>query len=211
MFGAEISIMEYFTEQNIELFLERFRSLGPLPGILLTFLKSFVPPLPTIVIVGANAAIYGLWPGFLYSWIGLVTGSLLTFWLIRKASDTLFIRRWAAKPKVQKAMVWAQRNGFSFVFLLSLLPIGPFVVINMAAGLTRMRTVPFAAAVVLGKGVMVFCISYIGTHLADFIHQPVELIGVALFIAASLWLNRKFQAYFTSLAAVTPESAETIE
>ncbi|WP_339159935.1 TVP38/TMEM64 family protein [Paenibacillus sp. FSL W8-0186] len=211
MFGADISIMEYFTEQNIELFLERFRSLGPLPGILLTFLKSFVPPLPTIVIVGANAAIYGLWLGFLYSWIGLVTGSLLTFWLIRKASDTPFIRRWAAKPKVQKAMLWAQRNGFSFVFLLSLLPIGPFVVINMAAGLTRMRTVPFAAAIILGKGVMVFCISYIGTHLSDFIHQPVEFIGVALFIAASLWLNRKFQAYFTSLAAVAPESADNMK
>ncbi|WHX47003.1 TVP38/TMEM64 family protein [Paenibacillus woosongensis] len=198
--------MEYFTEQNIELYLERFRSLGPLPGIMLTFLKSFVPPLPTIVIIGANAAIYGLWLGFLYSWIGLVMGSLLTFWLIRKASDTPFIRRWAAKPKVQKAMVWAQRNGFSFVFLLSLLPIGPFVVINMAAGLTRLRTVPFAAAVVLGKGVMVFCISYIGTHLSDFIHQPVELIGVALFIAASLWLNRKIQAYFTSLAAVSADN-----
>lgn len=81
-------MMDYFTEQNIELFLERFRSLGPLPGILLTFLKSFVPPLPTIVIVGANAAIYGMWLGFLYSWIGLVSGSLLTFLLIRKAAET---------------------------------------------------------------------------------------------------------------------------
>lgn len=211
MFGAEINIMEYFTEQNIELFLERFRSLGPLPGVLLTFLKSFVPPLPTIVIVGANAAIYGLWLGFLYSWIGLVTGSLLTFWLIRKASDTRYIRRWAAKPKVRKAMLWAQRNGFSFVFLLSMLPIGPFVVINMAAGLTRMPTVSFAAGVALGKGVMVFCVSYIGTHLSDFIHQPVKFIGVALFIAASLWLNRRLQAYFSSSAAVTPEPADTME
>lgn len=54
MFGADICIMEYFTEQNIELYLERFRSLGPLPGIMLTFLKSFVPPLPTIVIIGAT-------------------------------------------------------------------------------------------------------------------------------------------------------------
>ncbi|MGN7356736.1 TVP38/TMEM64 family protein [Paenibacillus sp. SAF-054] len=211
MFGTEISIMDSLTEQNIELFLERFRSLGPLPGVLLTFMKSFVPPLPTLVIVGANAAIYGLWLGFLYSWIGLVTGSLLTFWLIRKASDTPFIQRWAVKPKVRKAMVWAQRNGFSFVFLLSMLPIGPFVVINMAAGLTRMRAGSFAAAVALGKGVMVFCVSYIGTHLSDFIEQPAKFIGVALFIAASLWLNQRLQAYFTSAAAVAPEPADTME
>ncbi|MBJ9990603.1 TVP38/TMEM64 family protein [Paenibacillus sp. S28] len=211
MLGAEISIMEYFTEQNIELLLERFRSLGPLPGILLTFLKSFVPPLPTIMIVGANAAIYGLWLGFLYSWIGLVTGSFLTFWLFRKASDTPFIQRWAVRPKVRMAMVWAQRNGFSFVFLLSMLPIGPFVVINMAAGLTRMPTVSFAAAVTLGKGAMVFCVSYIGMHLSDFIAQPVKLIGVALFIAASIWLNRRLQAYFTSSAAVASEPSNTME
>lgn len=208
MLDAELSIMDYFTEQNIQLFLDRFRSLGPLPGILLTFMKSFVPPLPTIIIVGANAAIYGMWQGFLYSWIGLVAGSLLTFLLIRKAAGSALIRRWAEKPKVQKAMVWARKNGFSFVFLLSMLPVGPFVVINMAAGLTRMPVRTFAAAVALGKAVMVFCVSYIGTHLSDFVDQPAKFLGVALFIAASLWLNRKLQAYFTSLAVAAAEPAE---
>lgn len=208
MLDAELSIMDYFTEQNIQLFLDRFRSLGPLPGILLTFMKSFVPPLPTIIIVGANAAIYGMWQGFLYSWIGLVAGSLLTFLLIRKAAGSSLIRRWAKKPKVQKAMVWARKNGFSFVFLLSMLPVGPFVVINMAAGLTRMPVRTFAAAVALGKAVMVFCVSYIGTHLSDFVNQPAKFLGVALFIAASLWLNRKLQAYFTAAAVAAAEPAE---
>lgn len=208
MLDAELSIMDYFTEQNIQLFLDRFRSLGPLPGILLTFMKSFVPPLPTIIIVGANAAIYGMWQGFLYSWIGLVAGSLLTFLLIRKAAGSALIRRWAEKPKVQKAMVWARKNGFSFVFLLSMLPVGPFVVINMAAGLTRMPVRTFAAAVALGKAVMVFCVSYIGTHLSDFVDQPAKFLGVALFITASLWLNRKLQAYFTSVAVAAAEPAE---
>ncbi|MEF2967478.1 TVP38/TMEM64 family protein [Paenibacillus sp. M1] len=207
MFVAELGIMDYFAEQNIELFLERFRSLGPLPGILLTFLKSFIPPLPTIVIVGANAAIYGMWPGFIYSWLGLVSGSLLTFLIIRKVAGAPFMQRWALKPKVQKAMVWARKNGFSFVFLLSMLPVGPFVVINMAAGLTRMPIASFAAAVTLGKAVMVFCVSYIGTHLSDFVEQPLKLLGVALFISASLWLNRKLQSYFTSAGTVA-EPAE---
>ncbi|RCX16478.1 putative membrane protein YdjX (TVP38/TMEM64 family) [Fontibacillus phaseoli] len=208
MLDAELSIMDYFTEQHFQLFLDRFRSLGPLPGILLTFMKSFVPPLPTIVIVGANAAIYGMWQGFLYSWIGLVAGSLLTFMLIRKAAGTSLIRRWAEKPKVQKAMVWARKNGFSFVFLLSMLPVGPFVVINMAAGLTRMQVSTFATAVALGKAVMVFCVSYIGTHLSDFLDQPAKFLGVALFIAVSLWLNRKLQAYFTAVAAPAAGPAE---
>ena len=66
MTPAAMDIMSYITEENIRFWLEKFRSLGPLPGILLTFMKSFVPPLPTLLIVGVNGAVYGLWAGFLY-------------------------------------------------------------------------------------------------------------------------------------------------
>ncbi|MBU5671670.1 TVP38/TMEM64 family protein [Paenibacillus brevis] len=198
MLGTELSLMDYFTEQQLEAFLEAFRSLGPLPGILLTFMKSFIPPLPTLVIVGANAAIYGMWAGFLYSWIGLVSGCLITFLFFRWAAGTPYMQRWATKPKVRKLMNWAQKNGFNFVFLLSMLPVGPFVLVNMAAGLTRMQITSFAVAVALGKAVMVFCVSYIGTNLTDFMEQPLKLAGVALFIGASIWMNRRLQAYFTA-------------
>lgn len=64
MTTAALDIMSYITEENIRFWLEKFRSLGPLPGILLTFMKSFVPPLPTLLIVGVNGAVYGLWAGF---------------------------------------------------------------------------------------------------------------------------------------------------
>jgi len=60
-------ILSNITEENLTNALERYRDFGPLPGIALTFMKSFVPPLPTILIVGVNAAVYGLWLGFLYS------------------------------------------------------------------------------------------------------------------------------------------------
>ncbi|MEK4512782.1 TVP38/TMEM64 family protein [Paenibacillus anaericanus] len=205
MNGA-LDIMDYLTEQNLELLLLKYRSMGPLPGIFLTFMKSFIPPLPTILIVGANAAIYGMWMGFLYSLFGLVAGCMVTFLIIRRVATSSFLQRWERKPKIQKAMVWARKNGFSFVFLFSMLPVGPFVVINMAAGLTRMSIRSFLVAVVLGKGIMVFCVSYIGTHISDFASQPLKLLGVVAFIAGSLWLNRKLQAYFmaTRKSSVLP-------
>lgn len=37
------NIMSYVTEENLRNLLEQFRSFGPLPGILLTFMKSFIP------------------------------------------------------------------------------------------------------------------------------------------------------------------------
>lgn len=203
-----LDIMSYFTESNLEWWLEQFRALGPLPGILLTFLKSFIPPMPTIVIVGVNAAVYGLWAGFLYSWIGMVAGCLTTFLIVRKISGTALIERWANKPKVQRGMRWIQRNGFSYVFLLGILPVGPFVAVNVAAGLARMNLMSYLMAVALGKGIMVFCVSYIGANLSDFIAEPFKLFGVLAFIVLSLWVSRKLDSYFIRKQSVQDQQAE---
>ncbi|MBY0161216.1 MULTISPECIES: TVP38/TMEM64 family protein [Bacillales] len=200
--------MSYFTQSNLEWFLDQFRALGPLPGILLTFLKSFIPPMPTIVIVGVNAAVYGLWAGFLYSWIGMVAGCLTTFLLVRKISGTPLIERWAKKPKVQRGMRWIQRNGFSYVFLLGILPVGPFVAVNVAAGLARMNVMSYLMAVTLGKGIMVFCVSYIGANLSDFMAEPFKLLGVLAFILLSLWGSRKLDSYFVRKQSFHDQEAE---
>lgn len=157
-------IMSYFTEENIIMLLEQFRSYGPLPGILITFMKSFIPPLPTLLIVGANGAVYG-WAGFIYSWIGLVGGSFLTFLIIRRIATTSYIQRWTKKPKVQKSLRWIRRNAFSYVFILGMFPMGPFVLVNMAAGAAQMRPGLFLLAAGLGKGIMIFYVTYIGTNL----------------------------------------------
>lgn len=192
-----LDIMSYITEENIRYWLEQFRSLGPLPGILLTFMKSFVPPLPTLLIVGVNGAVYGLWAGFIYSWIGMVLGCTVTFLLVREIGKSAFVERWANKPRVQRSMVWIRRNAFSYVFLLSIFPVGPFVIINVAAGIARMRLLSFLLAVGCGKAIMIFCVTYIGSNVEQFLQHPIRWGGVLLFIAVSLWASRKLERHFT--------------
>jgi uncharacterized membrane protein YdjX (TVP38/TMEM64 family) len=195
-----MSLLSYLTEENLTELLEKYRSLGPFPGILLTFLKSFIPPLPTILIVGVNAAVYGLWLGFLYSWIGIVSGCIVTFLIIRKIAGHPYLVRWAQKPKVEKSMLWIRRNAFSYVFLLSIFPVGPFVVINMAAGIARMRLRSFIIAICFGKAIMVLSVSFIGYDLARFKRNPLEILYVLLFIGVSLWLSKRIEARFTKNA-----------
>ncbi|MED4600279.1 TVP38/TMEM64 family protein [Paenibacillus validus] len=190
-------MISYLTEDNLKDLLERYRSLGPLPGILLTFLKSFIPPLPTIVIVGVNAAVYGLWLGFFYSWLGMVSGCLVTFQLVRRISGHPYLEKWARRPKVERSMRWVRRNAFGYVFLLSLFPVGPFVVVNMAAGLAGMRLRSFLIAILFGKAIMVFYVSYIGYDLERYIRNPAQIVYVLLFIGASLWASKKIEAYYT--------------
>ncbi|MFC5701478.1 TVP38/TMEM64 family protein [Cohnella faecalis] len=185
------------TEEDLKSVLEQYRSLGPLPGIFLTFLKSFVPPLPTIVIVGVNAATYGLWLGFLYSWIGMVAGCVTTFLIVRRIGRSRFVERWAQKPRVQKSMIWIRRNSFGYVFVLSLFPVGPFVVINMAAAIARMPLRSFVIAILFGKAVMVFSVSVIGHDVMRFFRHPAELLYVAAFVAISYVVSKKLETRFT--------------
>jgi uncharacterized membrane protein YdjX (TVP38/TMEM64 family) len=184
------------SEEDIRAWLESYRSFGPLPGILLTFAKSFIPPLPTILIVGVNAAVYGLWLGFLYSWIGIVAGCVTTFLLVRKIAGHPWLDRWARKPKVQRSLVWVRMNAFSYVFLLSLFPVGPFVVINMAAAIARMRFRSFLIAIAFGKAVMVLAVSLIGHDVGRFIERPAELLYVVLFVGVSLYISKKIEKRF---------------
>ncbi|WP_219835045.1 TVP38/TMEM64 family protein [Paenibacillus sp. R14(2021)] len=183
-------------EAKLQELLQRYEQLGPLPGIALTFMKSFVPPLPTIVIVGGNAAAYGLWLGFLYSWIGLVAGCMLTFLIVRRIGSSRWVDRWSRKPAVRRSMGWIRRNAFGYVFVLSLFPVGPFVVINVAAALARMRLRSFLIAVSLGKAIMAFSVSLIGHDVTRFMERPAELLYVAAFVAVSFWLCKKVEAKF---------------
>lgn len=192
-----LDLLSYMTEENLREWMERFRELGPLPGIFLTFLKSFVPPLPTVVIVGVNAAAYGLWLGFLYSWIGLIAGSMTTFLIVRAVASRPYFQRWAERPKVQKNLLWARRNAFSFVFILSMMPVGPFAIINTAAAVVRMPKLAFLLAIALGKAIMVLAVSYVGHDLGRFAERPYELLYVVGFLALSFWGSRRAEAYFT--------------
>jgi len=200
-------LLDYMTEENLHRLLGEYRSYGPLPGILLTFLKSFVPPLPTILIVGVNAAVYGLWLGFLYSWIGLVAGCMATFLLVRTAAGHRIARRWAAKPKVKASMDWIRRNGFSYVFVLSLFPVGPFVLVNMAAAVSRMSVLRFLAAVAAGKAVMALAVSFVGYDIARFYRDPLQLVYVVLFIVLSWYVCKKIEARFMR-KEVAPDGAQ---
>jgi len=204
-------IKSYFTEENIAQWVEQYRSFGPMPGILLTFLKSFIPPLPTIAIVGINAAIYGLWPGFIYSWIGIVSGCMATFLIARAVAGSRYLQRWSQKPKVAKRLVWIRRNAFSYVFLLSMFPVGPFVIINLAAGVAKMRVRSFFIAVTAGKAVMVFSVSFIGHDVLRFLHQPLEILYVVLFVAFSLLVSKRIEAYFARKEAASAPQQEQIK
>lgn len=191
--------MNYARGMNLEEIkdlLERYSQLGPLPGILLPFLEAFLPILPLIVFVVANASAYGMWLGFLYSWIGVCSGSLLVFLLARKLGTRYEKRIRRRFPQSEKFFGWVERKGFTPIFLLSCFPFSPSVLVNIASGLSKVPLHTFLTAILLGKAVMIFTLSFLGHDLSAMADNPWRIV-MAVATISLLWLGgRKLEARY---------------
>ncbi|GEN34622.1 MULTISPECIES: TVP38/TMEM64 family protein [Aneurinibacillus] len=189
----------YFSEENLLALLAKYESFGPLPGIFMTFIESFFPPLPLVAIVAGNAAAYGLWLGFLYSWIGACLGAVLVFSICRKLGQHRFLNFLTRHPKVNEAMNWMNRHGFSAIFLFSCFPFTPSSLVNVVAGLSNIPISHFVSAIMLGKAIMIFVVAFIGHDVMSFIDHPWKLLLVALAIFGLWLIGKKVEARLTTI------------
>lgn len=180
----------WFTLENIMELIDRYRSFGPIPGVLLPMVEAFIPFLPLVLFVMANANAFGLWFGFLFSWIGASVGAYLVFLLVRKFGQKRILSFLKNHPQVQKLMAWVERHGFGPLFILLCFPFTPSAVVNIVAGLSRISYAQYMLAVLTGKMVMIFTISFVGYDITSLITQPLRtaLVVVVIFI---LWLVGK--------------------
>ncbi|WP_200816574.1 TVP38/TMEM64 family protein [Halobacillus sp. Marseille-P3879] len=178
-------LFEYAIDQ-----LEQLERFGPLPGILLPLIEAFLPILPLVAFVLANSVVYGLFKGFLYSYIGAVTGAVLVFLLSRKLGQQRFFNFVSRHKQVKRVMNWVEEHGFGPLFLLMCFPFSPSSIINVVSGLSNVSRQQFILAAVLGKSVMIFTIAYVGSSIASFAQNPVKsiFVGVCIF---SFWIVGK--------------------
>ncbi|MBW7476006.1 TVP38/TMEM64 family protein [Paenibacillus oenotherae] len=170
--------------------LESYSSFGPLPGILMPLLEAFLPILPLLVFVAANANIYGLWFGSLYSWIGVAGGSLLVFLLARKLGGRFGPWLQRRFPKTKVFFNWIEHRGFTPIFLLACFPFSPSAIINVVSGLGKVPFHTFAVAVMLGKAVMIFSVSLLSFDIAHIAQEPWRIIATVVLVVG-MWLGGK--------------------
>ena len=196
---------DWFEVDNIIELSKHYRALGPLVGLFFPFIESFLPFLPLFVFVVANASAYGLWLGFLLSWVGTSIGSYAVFLLIRKYGRTRLLRFLTRSVRVQKLIKWVDRNGFGPLFLFICFPFTPSALVNLVAGLSGIKKTHYLFTLLAGKLVMIFTVSYIGSDLKALLTQPIRTIIVAI-IVILLWVigkriehrfNKKVDAEFS--------------
>ncbi|MBI0579783.1 TVP38/TMEM64 family protein [Neobacillus cucumis] len=184
---------EWISLDNIMDLIKQYRSLGPLPGILLPMLEAFLPFLPLFLFVMANASAFGLWWGFLFSWLGACVGALLLFFVIRRFGQRRLLSFLPKHPKVRKLMDWVDRHGFGPLFILLCFPFTPSAIVNIVAGLSKISMYQYMLAVFIGKMVMIFTISFVGYDLHSLITKPYRTIMVVGIIFILWYVGKRIE------------------
>lgn len=195
-------LKEYMTLENILALLEEYRSFGPLPGIFLPMIEAFLPIFPLFVFVMGNAAAFGLWQGFLYSWLGACAGAILVFFFVRKIGQKRFFSFIMRHKKIRRLMNWVERHGFGPLFLLLCFPFTPSAAINIVAALSNVSRAQFVLAVLCGKMVMIFTISYIGYDIVSLVKQPGRTVVVVIIIFILWYVGKRIEARLNVSAKV---------
>lgn len=186
-------LKEWFTIENIMMVINEYRLLGPIPGILLPMFEAFFPFLPLVIFVMANANAFGLWLGFLFSWTGASIGAILVFLFFRKYGQKRILRILHNHPKVQKLMNWVDQHGFGPLFLLLCFPFTPSALVNIVAGLSKVSMAQYFLAVLIGKLVMIFTVSFVGYDIRSLITQPVRTLIVAIVIFILWYVGKRIE------------------
>ncbi|MFC3769743.1 TVP38/TMEM64 family protein [Paenibacillus sp. GCM10012303] len=184
------------TLEDVQRMLNQFEALGPFPGILAAWLESLLPFLPLVAILIANVNIYGLGEGFLLSWIGVFSGAVTVFWIVRRFGGRLrhFIER--KSPRSTRLIHWLERHGFMPIFLLACFPFTPSFLVNLVSGLSKVPFHTFITATALGKGVMILMVSVVGYDLFDLFKQPWKLVLIVAMFILMAYTGRKIESKY---------------
>lgn len=144
--------------------------------------------------MGAGLA-WGFWLGYLYSIIGALIGSVLTYyiakWLGRDAMYVIFGEEKMA-GYVEKLR---SRRAIIIVFLIFLIPGVPKDLCNYAAGISEMKLRPFLIASLLGRSPGMMGSLLIGKQLGTSSYTTAIIIGVVavvLFILGVVFHKKIF-------------------
>lgn len=200
VFGAQA--LGFSGEATVERWMGAAAGPWALPAAVAAFALLAFVGVPQFMLIAAAVVAFGPWRGFAYSWTGTMVSSLVGFYLGRLAGARTMQRFSGAG--VKRFMDHVGRNGFAASLIVRLVPSAPFIVVNMAAGVTPMRVLDFVAGTAIGSVPKIALTAFAGNSIAramkgDLGRDAVWLVVVlaawlAMGWGARLWMRRREEA-----------------
>jgi len=135
---------------------------------------------------------FGVWEGGVLSWVGSLLSAILGFG-IGQGLGAERLRRVDAKL-VRRLSSAVRKNGFMTSLVVRLVPTGPAILVNLAAGVSRMKFRHFIAGTAIGivPKILIICLISQGL-ISGLSGSLMAVFFAALAIVAILlsWVARK--------------------
>jgi uncharacterized membrane protein YdjX (TVP38/TMEM64 family) len=153
-------VRSLLTQDALERFLESMGGWAPLIFVL-TYAAGVCLFVPGTLLTALGAALFGPFAGFVYVWLGAMTGASAAFWIGRTLGRGFAAS--VAGDRLRKYDEAIERNGFAAVLYLRLAYF-PFTPMNFGMGLTAVRFRDYLAGTGLGilAGTFIFTF-FVGT------------------------------------------------
>jgi len=199
MFGVVILIiliggeMLSMNESEFHRFFGHLKDSGyGLPLTILTFVLAAFLGAPQWALIAGVVIAFGPVTGGIYAWVATMISASLDFWLGRWIGAER-LRRYGG-DLVNRIVRIVRRNGLMTSFAVRFVPTGPFVLVNMAAGVSRMKFPSFFLGTAFGIIPKIAIVALVGQGLISGSEGKVVMtvfIGLALLLIGLMLLARK--------------------
>jgi uncharacterized membrane protein YdjX (TVP38/TMEM64 family) len=168
-----------------------------LPATVLVFTAAAFVGAPQFLLIAACVIAFGPWLGFAYAWAATVASAAVTFGIGRLAGRKA-LERFGGR-RLDRLSRFVGRNAFVGSFMIRNVPSAPFIVVNMAFGVSRARFWSFLAGCALGvlpktAVVALFGTSILTAAVGDGVWSSLIVAGIALaWLGLMLWARGLLQ------------------
>lgn len=184
VFGAQLLGID--SARELEHWLTAARGPWSLPVAVAAFAALAFIGTPQIVLIAAAVVAFGPYLGAAYSWIGTLVSSLVGFYVGRGAGARVLAR--FSGDGLRRFMRLVGENGFLASLIVRLVPSAPFIVVNMAAGVTPMRARDFMAGTAIGIVPKIALTAFAGASVVQLMRGEIGGHGLELVAIGAIWI-----------------------
>jgi len=161
--------------------------------MLLQILQTTILQIPSIIVTIAGSFVFGRWTAFFLSFISVMIGSIIMFWIGRKGGRKFL--NWIAGEKGAEKWINQMTNGKYLFFLMMMFPLFPDDILCAVAGVTNMSFAFFFWTNVLARALGIACTVFFGSGaVIPFSGWGLFVWGVILiFIAVLFYISVKYK------------------
>ena len=169
---------------------DQFGVFGPLVVIGIIIIETVIAPIPGTLVPIIIGALYGIWPGILYAWVGNMIGSVIAFWIARKLGRPV-VKKIISEEKIQKYDHYLHRRRI-MIWVAYFIPLLPLDILSFVIGLSQIRFRFFMGVIAVGFTGNLLILTLFGERLisATGWEKAMWIFITIIFLVAAIIIER---------------------